>query len=227
HHISPEYYLARRNFISDSMLDPRKIDSWALGVTLLRLTNNQYRPRGKHPFCFEQVKEHCRSYEDYEKILNSIPKLDTPPRGSIWELIRSLLSPNPRDRPTPQEALLNYSCLKQDNLTDVQAYLKDFVEHQRRGAFTKNMLSAFQTQLLRKSDSKSYIPRLLPLLNTAKYINRPKLEREILESLISSENNITVLKGGGGMGKSELATYIIYHPDVQSHFKQIYWFSSA
>ncbi|NEJ83310.1 hypothetical protein GR268_43345, partial [Rhizobium leguminosarum] len=68
---------------------------------------------------------------------------------------------------------------------------------------------------------------MLPLPNFAKYISRPELENQLLASLLAPSNNTTVCQGSGGVGKSQLASYIIQHQNIQDHFNEIYWFGSS
>ncbi|ACE06193.1 hypothetical protein Aasi_0820 [Candidatus Amoebophilus asiaticus 5a2] len=210
--ISPEYFLSVLGYIDEQFHDPRKFDSWSVGLTLLYLANKKYKKRYNRPFYYKTVAKSCRSYKDYEDIIQKVSELANPAAGSIWELIRALLTPDPQERPTPEEALA-YTCFKQTLPSSVQTYLKDLIQHQQVEKRIKKY--------------KVHIPRLLPLSNFAKYISRPELENQLLASLLTPSNNMTVCQGSGGVGKSELANYIIYHKDIQAHFNKIYWFSSA
>ena len=211
-YLSPEYLLSGLGRIKEKSQDPRKFDSWSVGLTLLHLANKKYHKRYKRPFYSNNVEKRCHSYEDYEKIIQNISELNNPATGSIWELIRALLTPDPQERPTPEEALA-YTCFKQSLPSSVQTYLKELIQHQQvKKRIKKN---------------KVHIPRLLPLPNVAKYISRPELENQLLVSLLTPSNNTTVCQGSGGVGKSQLANYIIYDKAIQAHFNKIYWFSSA
>ncbi|MFN7095223.1 MAG: tetratricopeptide repeat protein, partial [Burkholderiales bacterium] len=91
-------------------------------------------------------------------------------------------------------------------------YLKELVEHQRRDNFTSNKLD---------------MASLLPLPNFAKYVNRSELEEELIDRLTNPDITLTVCKGLGGVGKSQLVKYIIHQKVIKEHFRNIYWFSSA
>lgn len=148
-------YIRCINYISDQEHDPRKFDSWAVGITLLELFK-----QACNPFTFEFIEKYCRSYEDYLRVLEDIDELQAPAQSSIWHLIRGLLTPDPQKRPAPEEAL-GYPCFKQKIPQAVQSYLKELVEHQRRSSFAKNMLDNSIHQFMLKSFS-----------NVGKYTNQ-------------------------------------------------------
>lgn len=58
------------------------------------------------------------------------------------------------------------------------------------------------------------------------YVNRPKLEEEVISTLIDDRHPIVTLVGQGGIGKTSIALSVLHEIANTSRFERIVWFSA-
>jgi len=199
-----------------------KIDAWAAGLTVLDLlTNREGLP-------FEGVQALVDSNATGQAIQEYIQKalaLTPPPSpDSIWSLVHGLLALDPARRLSPTEAL-QHSWLKRmdKDSSHWQAatlnYLREMVQATQR-----------ETRVAKAAAFSPLSPQDLPLPHFASFIERPQLQEMLLKCMLGGTyERVSVLACSemGGVGKTQLLTYLLHHPRVHHHFGLKLWFRSS
>jgi hypothetical protein len=86
-------------------------------------------------------------------------------------------------------------------------------------------LPASQTQGLGELDVQGECFTNLPP-ELSDYVNRPQLERAVLDLLLDDRHPIVTLGGSGGIGKTSLALCVLHRILSHDRFKAVVWFSS-
>jgi len=199
-----------------------KIDAWAAGLTILDLlTNREGLP-------FEGVQALVDSNATAQAIQEYIQKaLDlTPPPApdSIWSLVHGLLALDPARRLSPTQALQHPWLERMDKdapnwQSATLNYLREMVQATQR-----------ETRVAKAAVFSPLSPQDLPLPHFASFIERPQLQEMLLKSMLGGTyERVSVLacSGMGGVGKTQLLTYLLHHPRVHHHFGLKLWFRSS
>lgn len=230
-YFSPERWLDCRA-TTPSQTDGVKIDAWAAGLTLLVLSISDYN--GKIEELFIGMKDLLTSNNAEQAIfhyiqdqLAKIPNLKDPAPDTYEALILELLNPDPATRLSPSMALQHPWCQKirtehAGQQRDVIGHLREFVQVQQRSK--KNAI---------KSDSP-LSPQDLPLPHFTSFVERPDIQTQLEKILFCvslptyfAQAPILACQGIGGVGKSQLLTYMIHTRKIQNHFGLRLWFRNA
>src|ERR1700733_7821816 len=227
-YFSPERMLGC-SATSPEQFDGTKIDAWAAGLTLLVLANTEQsavRDMGKIFIGMKDllIKSDAEgSLRDYiQTQLAKIPNLKNPPPDSYERLISDLLELNPTKRLSPSQAL-QHPWFKKMKLTaettqkEVCGYLREFVQTQQRTKRSQKKAAEKTFEALSPQD--------LPLPHFTSFVERPALQNQ-LEKLLFSTNfssyfttaPLLACQGMGGVGKSQLLTYMIHNRKIQDRF---------
>ncbi len=242
--LSPERWLHRNK--NPDLCNGEKIDCWAMGCILLEIEGNELpfnpveirhimdhegeepseEPSGysNHPssgYIPISAKYHSVDIDATEGRLAhyfstqlKVLFLQVPPQDSFLSFIHSLLNLDPQQRPTLFAAQQHpwFVTMQQEDSYPVRGYLKECVQEMYREERLKNQPSALS-------------PQSLPFAHFSHYVERKELQAQLLQSLLTLP--MTIVQGMGGMGKTQLMTYLLHQPEVKRHFHTILWFRSS
>jgi len=220
-YFSPERWLSHYRRIPEQCAAD-KIDAWAAGLTILDLLTN----REGLPFKGVQalVDSHATGQAIQEYIQKALDLAPPPAPDSIWSLVHGLLMLDPARRLSPTEALQHPWLERMDkDAPNWQAatlnYLREMVQATQR-----------ETRVAKATVFSPLSPQDLPLPHFASFIERPQLQEMLLKSMLGGTyERVSVLaySGMGGVGKTQLLTYLLHHPKVHHHFGLKLWFRSS
>jgi len=234
-YFSPERMLGS-SATSPGRYNGTKIDAWAAGLTLLVLTNPKTTEDLEEIFIEMQDllihsdAEH-RLHHYVHTQLAKIPALKNPIPDSCEALILILLTLHPDKRLSPVKALQHpwFKKMKltaETTLKEVVGYLREFVQTQQRTKRSQKKAAEKTFEALSPQD--------LPLPHFTSFVERPTLQNQLEKILFSSSVSsytskapLLVCQGMGGVGKSQLLTYIMHNRKVQDRFGLRLWFRYA
>jgi len=219
-YFSPERWLSHyRGTPEQCAVD--KIDAWAAGLTILDLLTNREGTPYKGVQALVDSNAPAQAIQEYiQKALDLTP----PSPDSIWSLVHGLLMLDPARRLSPAEALQHPWLKRMDkDAPNWQAatldYLREMVQATQR-----------ETRVAKAAAFSPLSPQDLPLPHFASFIERPQLQEMLLKSMLGGTyERVSVLacSGMGGVGKTQLLTYLLHHPKVHHHFGLKLWFRSS
>jgi len=238
-YFSPERWLAQYKGIPERCAAD-KIDGWAVGMALLVLAMPKLDFAADTEWLFfEEVQAIVDANQPVEQIsrnlqqhvqgtLARIPVLNAPPSDSYWSLVRGLLAVDPIERLSPVQALHHPWFERMAKASSVwrQAtldYLREMVQASQRETRATQEPGATFSPLS---------PQDLPLPHFASFVERPQLQQMLLKTMLGGNNydrelSVFACQGMGGVGKTQLMTYLLHHPQVQTHFGLKLWFRSS
>lgn len=86
-------------------------------------------------------------------------------------------------------------------------------------------LPAAETEGLGSLDARGQCFTNLPVPPTG-YVERPQLEKQLLDVLLDERRSVVTLHGPGGIGKTSLALHVLNQLCANSRYQVIVWFSS-
>lgn len=205
--------------------DGKKVDIWATGLIFYEMAK-----KAPHPFPFSQVQSDINSFQGnanelkeylkkyFRKGLDKIEELKKPPIDSLWNLIKNFLDSDPSKRFTAADALNHFWFIKmraesKNWMDDIKSYLHELVQSKRENSVQdSNVLDSFPMTLS---------PRDLPHAHFAAHIVRQKLVTVLEKRLLDASHSVNkiVCQGMGGVGKTQLALYMLHHPAIKKRFK--------
>jgi len=224
-YFSPERFLAYYKGVPEQCAAD-KIDAWAAGLTLLDLlTNSEGLP-------YADMQAIMGSHEPYEQTRRAITEymqkhlaLAEASPDSIWSLVQGLLVMEPERRLSPGQALNHPWVVRMEKDAPTwQSVTLDYV---------REMVQAAQreTRQSKAVDFSPLSPQDLPLPHFASFVERTQLQQMFLKSMLVGgryeQRALLACQGMGGVGKTQLMTYLLYHPKVQNHFGLKLWFRSC
>ncbi|ACE06616.1 hypothetical protein Aasi_1304 [Candidatus Amoebophilus asiaticus 5a2] len=182
----------------DNSFSGKAADSWAIGITLLEMITGD-NVNSKNLLNKNTNKQYL------SKIGKTHNLLADDNTYSYASMVKSFLNPDEKERLTPEEAL-TWPLFQQETEAEILNLLKEFVQTIQRN---KGITSAQQ----------------LPLPHFTGYVPRLSLEQDVIDQLLRNVPLVACI-GIGGVGKSQLLTYLVHHEKLQQAYK-IYWFQSA
>jgi len=220
-YFSPERWLSHYRGIPEQCAAD-KIDAWAAGLTVLDLLTNREGTPYEGVQALVDSNATAQAIQEYiQKALDLIPP---PASDSIWSLVHGLLAHDPARRLSPIQALQHPWVKRMDkDAPNWQAatlnYLREMVQATQR-----------ETRVAKAAVFSPLSPQDLPLPHFASFIERPQLQEMLLKCMLGGTyERVSVLacSGMGGVGKTQLLTYLLHHPKVHHHFGLKLWFRSS
>jgi len=206
------FFSPERAADANPLCDAAKIDAWAAGMTLLLLGG------------FANM-EKVVTFADADKARSALTAqaaaLTPPSKTHFLSFVQSLLSPDPKRRSTPAQALKHFWFTQMQAAAvewraDTVTYLRELVQSLHRETRSTHSASS---------------PQDLPLPHFGAFIERTALLDALQKLLLSppsyEKSTITVCQGMGGIGKTQFVTHLIHQRKVQRHFGLKLWFRSS
>lgn len=190
-----------------------KVDTWAVGQTLLELFKGKV-------WDFEELEELIAKHSSLTLAINFIesslgrfPDFTHPESDSLPSFILHLLSFYSSQRPSAVEA---------QNHPWFQKMLMTVHEWE-----TPNRTALVQAiQVLKRNKRQGLSPQDLPHPHFFHHVARGEIENTIKQTLLQSTTPFkqVVLCGEGGIGKTTLVSHLVYDQAIREHFGCILWF---
>lgn len=242
-YFSPERWLA--SYGIGDLCDGGKIDAWAAGMALLELFREgplPFEPAALSRLLSIPAPKGSNHYEVvsryFEEQLTKVKELERPNQESIWAVIKGLLTIDPQKRQSIAQALQSpwLVLAGQEAFSHrkmVLSRLRELIQSQpfespqpSQGLAYASGSSIRMQKAIGPQGIRALSPQELPLPHFTDYERRPQLEKLLKEQLLSNKGQ-TVSQGMGGVGKSQLALYLLHSEEIKAHFGIRLWFRAS
>jgi len=207
-----------------------KIDAWSAGLSLLFLGVTPAHDMTMYMSDYDRIKEilgknssllQTDIYQFFKELISQFKIPEKLAQDSFWSLVLALLQLDPNERISPAQALQHpwFERMQKESIVleeDTRNFLREFVQSTHRESHLKKT---------------SMSPQDLPLPHFASFVDRPALRQEIEERLmapmIEEQTAVVVCQGQGGVGKTQLASFLLHQRSVQKQFPLRLWFRNV
>ncbi len=242
-YFSPDRWIGM-NYAFPDICEGSKIDAWAAGLTLLELAQSQmdiFEDLGNYHSGSQLSKVQSQLGVFVRRQLAKIPELQPellhPTTDSFWSLILSLLHMDVNQRLTPETACQHpwfkrMEGSSKDWRQDANRYLCELVQTlDREQAVQKKAQPTAHPKTRAEFEASGLSPQDLPFPHFASFVERKALQealsKHLLESTVQEKSQLLVCQGMGGVGKTQLVTYLLHRPDIANHFGLRLWFRAC
>jgi serine/threonine protein kinase len=215
------------------MCNAEKIDAWALGMTLLEIAT------GSNPIFIELcgdiyslVKSKQPKLQDeierifHETLFNQFPQIGE--GKGFWSLIRDLLQFDAERRIGIKETFNNeWFRTKQLESSKWESTTRNRIKELMQNLFRRTKIASL-SQIRVPITDDPLSARYLPLPHFENFVRRTETEEKLKDRLLhlpfDQQCPITACQGMGGVGKTQLAKFIIYQPYIEAKFGEVFWF---